>query len=74
MAAVGDQIRALRLDSRYTIEELAKKVGIASRTVQRHESGEVREIRLRHIRDYEKVFSSTLKRPVRLENVGKTSL
>ena len=68
---MGAQIRSLRLDSRFTIEELAKKVGIASRTVQRHESGEVEEIRLRHVRGYERVFSSALKRPVRLENVTK---
>lgn len=70
---VGEQIRSLRTDSRFTIDELAKKVGIASRTVQRHESGEVQEIRLRHVRDYEKVFSATLKRPIRLQNVCKTS-
>jgi DNA-binding XRE family transcriptional regulator len=71
--SMAHQIRTLRRESRLTIEELAAEVGIAARTVQRHESGEVQEIRLRHIRDYERVFSSLLKHPVRLENAVAAS-
>jgi DNA-binding XRE family transcriptional regulator len=63
---VGTQIRTLRRESRLTIAELAEQVGIAARTVQRHESGEVHDIRLRHVRVYERLFSETLQRPVRL--------
>lgn len=68
-ASMGNQIRTLRRESRLTIDELAAKVGIAARSVQRHEAGEVLDIRLRHLRTYEKVFSNMLKRPVRIGNV-----
>jgi DNA-binding XRE family transcriptional regulator len=64
--AVAQQIRHLRRECRLTVFELAKLVGIAARTVQRHEAGEVDEIRLRHVRQYERVFSETLERRVRL--------
>ena len=65
---VAMQIRSLRREARLTVEELADKVGVASRTVQRHEAGEVGEIRLRHLRQYERVFGSLLKRPIRIED------
>lgn len=65
---VARQIRGLRREARLTVEELAGRVGIASRSVQRHESGEVTDIRLRHVRAYERVFTSLLKRPVRIDN------
>jgi DNA-binding XRE family transcriptional regulator len=71
---VAMQIRRLRREARLTVEELAGKVGIASRTVQRHEAGEVAEIRLRHLRQYERVFGALLKRPVRIEEFVETPL
>lgn len=69
---VARQIRSLRREARLTVDELAGKVGIASRSVQRHEAGEVADIRLRHVRRYEKVFSGLLKRSVRIDNFAPT--
>lgn len=66
VAEIAKQIRALRRECRFTVVELAQQVGIASRTVQRHEAGEVDDIRLRHVRQYERIFSEVLSRPVRL--------
>jgi hypothetical protein len=49
-------------------EELAKAVGLTTRSVERHESGETRaeDIRESNLREYERVFSEKLARKVRL--------
>jgi DNA-binding XRE family transcriptional regulator len=61
-----NQIRALREECPMTIEQLASAVHLAPRNVRRHEAGES-QIRAKNIQEYERVFSSKLKREVRLK-------
>lgn len=42
--SIGNNIRAKRLEKRYTLEELAKKVGTSKQTIQRYESGIISNI------------------------------
>lgn len=60
---LGAQIKSLREECRWTIEDLASEVQINERTIQRHEANEVAPY-ARTIRSYERVFSKHLKRQV----------
>ena len=60
---VGEQIDSLRAECRYTVEELAEKLGIQPRSVYRHLSGEAIP-RKPHLGAYERVFSERLGRKV----------
>mgnify|MGYP001667904449 CR=1 FL=1 len=42
--SIGNNIRAKRLEKKYTLEELAKKVGTSKQTIQRYESGIISNI------------------------------
>jgi hypothetical protein len=60
---IAAQLRSLLKESRWTAEELAEAVGINTRTVTRHLSGETVPYP-RNISAYERVFSNQLKRQV----------
>jgi len=60
---IGEQIRDLRTESRWTAEELAEATGIDERTVRRHENGDT-EPYARTLLKYEHAFSKRLKRQV----------
>lgn len=62
------QIGALRRECRLTVEELAEKIRVDRRTVQRHEAG-VSIPHLRHLAAYERVFGNILKRRVSLKEM-----
>lgn len=40
-----DKIKTRRLELNLTLEEVAKKVGVSSPTIQRYESGEIKNVR-----------------------------
>lgn len=40
-----DKIKSLRLECGFTMEDLAKKIGVSTPTIQRYESGEIKNIR-----------------------------
>jgi hypothetical protein len=61
--AIGAQINRLRDECHLTEEELAEKVDIDIRSVQRHLANEVKPY-ARHLRTYEMVFSKLLNRKV----------
>lgn len=65
---IGSQIRRLREECRWTIEELAEAIGIDERTVRRHESAEAKP-QPRVLGSYERVFSKKLERKI---VIGKT--
>jgi hypothetical protein len=65
-AALGSQIRALREECRMTLEELADAVRVSARNVRRHEDGTTKHLRPGNLKEYEKVFTARLKRPIRL--------
>lgn len=60
---VAEQISRLREECRLTVEELAEKIGVEPRSVQRHEAG-ASEPYARHWRAYEREFSKILKRQI----------
>jgi DNA-binding XRE family transcriptional regulator len=60
---VGAQVRHLREECHLTVEELAPKVGLEPRSVQRHEADKAVPY-ARHIRAYEREFSKLLNRRV----------
>lgn len=60
---VATQISRLREECRLTIEELAERIGIEPRSIQRHESGACLPY-TRHLRVYEREFSKLLNRQV----------
>jgi DNA-binding transcriptional regulator YiaG len=59
----GAQIKRLREECRWTIEELAAIVDLNARTVSRHESGETKPYK-RNTSTYERIFSKQLERRV----------
>ena len=61
--SAAEQLEKLRQESRLTIEQLAEKVGVNVRTVQRHLADDSSPY-LRHLTAYERVFSKLLKRDV----------
>ena len=65
---VGDQIRRLREECRWTLPELAEEVNLDERTISRHESGESKPY-ARNISKYERVFSKRLSRKVLIDNL-----
>lgn len=60
---IGEQINRLREECRLTVEELAERIGIEPRSVQRHEAGTSTPY-ARHLRTYEKEFSKLLNRQI----------
>jgi DNA-binding XRE family transcriptional regulator len=62
--ARGAKIRTLRGECRWTLEELAEKLGISDRQVRRHEKGE--GMRSDSLRAYEDVFKDRLNREIEL--------
>lgn len=60
---IATQIEALRAEARLTIEDLAHKVEVDPRSVQRHLAGHSQPYK-RHLRAYERVFSKLLNRSV----------
>ncbi len=60
---IGEQIRRLREECHLSTEELAEKVELDTRTVQRHEAGETTPYP-RHLRVYERVFFNSLNRKI----------
>lgn len=67
---LNQQIEALRVECRMTVEELAEGLDVTPRSAYRHLSGEASP-RDRHIAAYEKLFSQKLGRKVRLETSPK---
>jgi hypothetical protein len=61
--ALAIQIKDLRDECRLTTEELAEKISLDSRSVQRHIAGKTQPY-VRHIRAYEALFSKLLDRKV----------
>jgi len=61
--SMTDALSRLRIESRLTIEELAQKVRIDQRSVERHLSGKTIP-RIGHIGAYERAFSNILKTKV----------
>lgn len=60
---IGAQIKRLRDECRWTLEELAEAIDNNERTVRRHEADEVAPY-ARTIRAYERVFSKRLERKI----------
>jgi len=59
---IAAQIQRLREECRLTTEELAEKIGIEARSVQRHLAGTIPYDR--HLRAYESLFSKLLNRKI----------
>jgi len=59
----GGQIRRLRDECRWTIEELAEAMKIDERTIRRHEADEVNPY-ARTLRTYERIISKRLERKI----------
>ena len=66
--STGQQIDRLRKECRWTIEELAEKVGINIRTVQRHIADKSSPYS-RHLSGYERAFSKALNIKVVISNL-----
>jgi hypothetical protein len=64
--SLAEQIKKLRDEARLTNEDLADGIGIGWRAIYRHLSGEAVP-RKRQIAAYEKLFSKSLARDIRLE-------
>jgi DNA-binding XRE family transcriptional regulator len=60
---VGAQINRLREECRLTVEEIAEKIGVEPRSVQRHEA-DTSIPYARHLRAYEREFSKILNRKI----------
>jgi DNA-binding transcriptional ArsR family regulator len=65
---IAEQLTRLREESRMTFEELAEKVRVNPRTVQRHIAGDSIPYS-RHIAAYERVFSRLLDRKVLIKKM-----
>jgi DNA-binding XRE family transcriptional regulator len=61
--SIAGQINRLRRECNWTEEQLAEKVGVTTRTVQRHLAEDSMPY-ARHIATYERVFSKQLEREV----------
>ena len=61
--SIAAQINRLRCECKWTEEQLAEKVGVTTRTVQRHLAEDSMPY-ARHIATYERVFSKQLEREV----------
>lgn len=61
--SIAEQLSRLRAECRWTEEQLAEKIGVAARTVQRHLSDKSTPY-ARHISAYERAFSKHLVRKV----------
>jgi DNA-binding XRE family transcriptional regulator len=57
--SIAQQIDSRRKECRLTAEQLAEKIGIDIRSVQRHLAGKSKPY-LRHLREYEKLFTKLL--------------
>jgi hypothetical protein len=60
---LADTIRALRDECRLTTEELAERISLDARSVQRHIAGKTQPY-ARHLRAYEGLFSKLLERKI----------
>lgn len=58
-AKVNVRIREMRERSGFTLKEVAKRLGVAEATAQRWESGEIRNIKQKHIAEMSKMFDCT---------------
>jgi DNA-binding transcriptional ArsR family regulator len=67
---ISDQLEAVRNEAHLTVEQIAEKMGLAVRSVSRHLSGKA-EPRPNNLRQYEKMFSHELRKPIRLRTSGK---
>lgn len=65
-SSVGEQIRALRREARFSEEKLAELIHQDKRTVQRHIRGDLKP-RLSTIALYEEAFSKALRKTVKIE-------
>lgn len=66
---VGKQINALRNECRLSVEQLAEKIGIEPRSVQRHIADSTAPYP-RHLRKYETEFSKLLNRKIVISNLS----
>jgi DNA-binding XRE family transcriptional regulator len=65
---IGAQIKRLRHECKWTIQELADVIDIDERTIRRHEADDVQPYD-RTVRAYERVFSNELKRKILIGNM-----
>jgi len=56
MGKLGDMIKARRLELSKTIQEVAAEVGVQKTTVQRWESGAIKEMRISNMRALSRVL------------------
>jgi len=61
--SVSDQLARLRVEARLTVEQLAERMKLAPRSVERHLSGQTSP-RLPHLAAYERIFSEVLGRKI----------
>jgi hypothetical protein len=66
--SVGDQIEGYRKECRMTFEDLAEKIGVNTRTVQRHIADACMP-HARHLGGYERVFSRSLNRKIVIKKI-----
>ena len=71
--SVAEQIEKLREESRLTFEELAEKIRVDPRTVQRHTAGDSIPYN-RHISAYEVIFSKLLNRKIVIKKCRKDAV
>lgn len=65
--SLGSQIKRLREEARWTIPKLAEAVEIEPRTVERHESGQIKSLHPGTKASYEKVLTAALGRKIILD-------
>ena len=53
---IGDRIKNRRKDLKFTLQEIADMVGVASSTIQRYESGKISQLKLPVLRIYSKSY------------------
>ena len=66
--SLSDKIRALRIEAGVSAAGLGKLVGITGKSVYRNESGKS-AIRAKNLKEYSRVFTELLERPIQLQNV-----
>jgi ribosome-binding protein aMBF1 (putative translation factor) len=64
---VAANLKQYRAEAGWSQKEMAARVEINIRNIQRHESGDTRKIRLEHRRKYESVLSLRLGRDIKLD-------
>jgi hypothetical protein len=61
--SIAEQLNRLRQECRWTVETLAEKLGLDTRSVERHLAGKTKP-RLGHVGAYERVFSKAIGRTI----------